>query len=117
MTSYVRSTPVTVEFDGETITGMLKPLTLGDYLKFRAASGSEAGMVEATMDILPRYVESLSGPHDAAGALLPVEEFSKLMYFLPLTMKLMEALSGAAKVRNPTHSGEESTTSSPGAQG
>lgn len=113
MTSYVGSTTHTFEFDGEKITYKLKPLLIKDSFKLRElARVSDYDYLTGSMGVVPTYLETIDGPHDAAGRQIPFEEFSPLHFFIPLTSDIIKNLMQEGAVKNPQRSSEPSAESS-----
>lgn len=104
MSRYVRSTTKTIEFDGDTVTVTLAPITQGDLLALRAASqgaeGTEQAFVREAARIVPQYVQ-ISGLRDVAGSEISISEVASQAYFVPLLVDLTTQLLGISVPSNP----------------
>lgn len=98
MSGYVRATKLVEEFDGDTVTGSLQPMSIPDLLRLQSAQVStdeEAARVLA--EIVPKYVTEFSGATDAAGAEVGIAEVCSTAYFLELAMNIGRKLVTAAR--------------------
>jgi hypothetical protein len=111
MSGYVRNTEFSIEFDGQTVTGSLSPLTLPDLLRMEAKDVStDQDAAKVLAEILPTYVTGFSGLTDAAGTSLTIAEVCGLAYFIELSMAIGRKLVQAARPANPKQPSEPSAT-------
>ncbi len=109
MSGYLRSQPFKSEFDGDTVTAQLKPLQFEDLLKVNSAGG-EMETLKVFQEILPKYVDNLAGPLDAAGSQVSIQEICGAVYFLSLVGDLGQCLVGGATLKNPQKPAELSAS-------
>lgn len=102
MSGYLKSIDVTEQFDGDTVTARLRPLSLAALLHVRtaAAKGGEEAMMVAFQSVVPDHVESLSGLRAADGTELGVADLCASAYFLPLLSALGSRLLTDASPKN-----------------
>lgn len=97
MSGYVRSSEFSIEFDGETVSGKLKPLSLPDLLKLQSVDvASDEAAAKVLAEILPTYVADFVGPKAKDGSAVPIEEVCSVAYFLSLSMDIGRRLVSAA---------------------
>lgn len=101
MSGYLKNITRTEQFDGDSVTAVLKPLALGTMLSVRAAAaGGEAALAQEFQRILPGQIVSLTGLRDAAGEEIDVATLCSAAYFLPLVMALATHLVTEASPKN-----------------
>jgi hypothetical protein len=121
VSKYLRELRITVDFEGDTVTAVMKPLRYEDFLLLQALiegtgrkpledmteeerdaqSKNDMQLVTKYAEILPRYVLRLDGMADAAGASLTIQEVCEVVYFMPLVGQLGSALIQSATPSNP----------------
>lgn len=102
MSKYLSKVTINVNHFGDEISFTLKQLLMKDLLLVRELSSQgEAKMLIAYVDLLPAYLESVSGLKDANGNDLPVEAL-KDAYFLNAVAELATKHVQAAVPENPT---------------
>jgi predicted AAA+ superfamily ATPase len=94
---YKRSTEFKHEFDGDTITADIKPLSFEDSLKFKgvevdaqdgATEKAVLGAIDMFRDVLPKYVVNFKGVTDADGAEVSFEEVLNTAYFIGVVSRM-----------------------------
>lgn len=116
MSRYVRSATETIEFDGDKVTVVIKPMTFVDCAKainVRTLS-SPAEVSELIGELLPKYVSSISGLRDAAGAEIGIDIVASDMYFSKLAGLILGSCVKISVLRDPQQPDEQSAPSSPG---
>lgn len=89
MTGYVRYSEFEIEFDGEKISGKLKPLSFPDLLQMEKADVvDDADAAKVLAGIVPQYVTDFVGPKAADGSPVTLEEMCATAYFLEVTMDI-----------------------------
>lgn len=111
MSGYVRRIKVEVQFDGQLVHLTLKPLLRGDLFKLQgllpergiehAKADDAMGAFDFYADQLLKYVEE-HDLVDAAGQLIPLEEWVNNSYFIPLVGQVMAAHMEKATPGNPS---------------
>lgn len=100
MSKYVRSVTHKIEFDGDVVDVVLKPITLGDLLRLNSTLSEPEKFVAQVAEVLPSYVEKHS-LKDAAGTDVTISEICSVAYFMPLMVKIGTALVASARPQNP----------------
>lgn len=123
MGKFVRERIVTLTFDGEPVTVKLLPLENADFAAVIASmprapravkkggeltdeeqNALQSSTAEFLSDgstlvrLLTKYVSSISGLTDAAGAPIEIESVARVSYFLPLAMDIVGELIASASV-------------------
>lgn len=122
MSGYVRNVEVRVEFDGQQVRLVMKPLLRVDLFKLQALlprgkdasqmSDDEAGPAfEFYAERLPDYVIE-ANVTDAAGAPVPVAEWVSSSYFVGLVSEVMVEHMAKASPSRPLSSGAPPAASS-----
>lgn len=89
MSGYVRSSDFEIEFEGEKISGKLKPLSLPDLLQMEGSEVEDDNAAAKVLaGIVPQYVTDFVGPKAADGSAVSLEEMCSTAYFLELTMDI-----------------------------
>jgi hypothetical protein len=103
VSGYIRSKLFETTFDGDAVKVRLRPMSFEDFLKFKSVNEKDDGEVALAIfkDIVPKYVEEISGLYDVAGAAVTVEEVFGAAYFLNLVSEMGVALLNAATVERP----------------
>lgn len=97
MSGYVRATKFEVDFGGEKVTGTLSQLSLADLLRIQGSTGrGDDDLAKLHAEVLPKYVKELSGPLDAAGDQVPIDEICTTAYFFQLALSIGVKLAEAA---------------------
>jgi len=85
MSKFVRSISITKQFDGDTVTFTLRPMSYAAALQFhdlREKTQEEQG--KFSQEAMREHLTSVSGATDAAGNHLGVEDLLGAAYFIPL---------------------------------
>lgn len=97
MSGYVRATKFEVDFYGEKVTGTLSQLLLPDLFRIQGAKGTgDDELAKIHAEVLPKYVKELTGPLDAAGEQVPIDEVCTTAYFFQLALSIGVKLAEAA---------------------
>lgn len=106
MSKYLSKINIRIIHFGDELSFTIKQMKMKDLLMIRElASEGEAKMLCAYVDILPSYIESVSGLKDSEGNDLPTEVL-KDAYFLTAVAELAAKHIQAASPENPTQPGE-----------
>lgn len=102
MSGYVRNIEVKTKFDGREVSVMLTPLLRSDLFALQALieAKDNAGVFTHYSEKLPGYVKS-HDVIDAAGAVVPTEEWCASAYFIPMVTAVMTAHMEKAVPSNP----------------
>jgi len=101
MPTFVRQVPFDIEYDGQHVTGTLRPLLFADAIKLRAITGDREQAVAEYSTLLPTYVQSVSPVHDAAGGVVPMDEWLVATFYAGLVAQIMQTHLEAATIPNP----------------
>lgn len=102
MSKYLSKISISITHGDDQLAFVLKPMKMKDLLMIRElASDGEGKMLCAYVDILPSYIESVSGLKDAEGNELPMDVL-KDAYFLTAVAELAAKHVQAATPENPT---------------
>lgn len=100
MSRYVRNPTRTFEFDGDSITAVLKPLSQLELASLGDAA-SRVDEVRTMGDVVERNVVSLSGIADADGKEIDVATIAREAYFVQLAADIFKALVEVSQPANP----------------
>lgn len=92
MSKFVRNISITKQFDGDTATFTLRPMSYVTALKFndmRELSQEVQG--KYGLEALREHLVAVTGVTDAAGAPLGVEDILGAAYFIPLVSEVTAA--------------------------
>lgn len=109
MSGYLRSKVFETDFDGDKVKARLKPLAFADLLKFQSAKDDMEAVV-IFQEILPRYIEELTGLNDNAGSPVSVQEICSHVYFTELVKELGVTLMNASNIQRPLKPAEPSAS-------
>lgn len=110
MSGYIPNDHVTIEWQGDTITCDMEPITNADFSKLmpfyhQGEDGVMTLRFEEQMDfarvageMLPRYVTNFGGLKDARGNDVPFDTVLEKMYFMPLKSELVGRLFALSTV-------------------
>lgn len=102
MSKYLSKISIVLNHGGDELSFSLKPLKMKDLLLIRELAGDGEGkMLCAYVDMLPSYIESVTGLKDSDGNELPMEVL-KDAYFLTAVAELATKHVQAATPENPT---------------
>lgn len=97
MSRYVKSITVNLEYGGDHIKAVLKPLRFDDLMALHAASkDGESGMLSAFFPMLPRYVVTIEGAVDSDGNAVEVGDLADA-YWGGLVAQLMSRIIEATQ--------------------
>ena len=104
MSGYVREKRFSIEFDGDTVTGALLPLSQVDMLALMGVNTDDTDKAALGFrEYLPRYVKDLGGVKAADGSPVTLEEVCTSGYFLKLVADIgVELLGGALPPSKPS---------------
>lgn len=89
MSGYVRSIEFSIDFEGERISGKLKPLSFPDLLQLEGSEVvDDRAAAKVLAEIVPRYTTDFSGPKASDGSVVSLEEMCSSAYFLEVTMDI-----------------------------
>jgi hypothetical protein len=97
MSSYVRETPFEIDFQGDKVTGVIKPLLAADLLVVTGAdvnTDEDAG--QQLTRLVPAYVVNFVGPKALDGSAVTLEEVCSVAYFVGLAAQMGRKLLEAA---------------------
>lgn len=103
MSKFLRNITLALEYDGDSIEVVLKPLRTEDALRIKAL-GEEAREEETLRtfrDIVGPSVVSMKGLRTADGTELGFEEMAEAMYFAPLLIDIGNRWVIASNPRDP----------------
>lgn len=92
MSKFVRNISIAKQFDGDTVTFTLRPMSYVTALKFndmRELSQEEQGRF--SLEAMREHLVSVTGATDAAGAPLEADDVFGAAYFLPLISEMTAA--------------------------
>lgn len=92
MSKFVRSISITKQFDGDTVTFTLRPMSYVTALKFHdMREGAQEEHGRFSLEALREHLVSVTGVTDAAGAPLGAEDLLGAAYFIPLVGEVTAA--------------------------
>ena len=100
MSGYLRNVIYTGQFDGDTVTVVMRPLELGDALKLRQLP-ADSDQVSVLAELLSRYVLSVSGLRANDGTEVTKEEMLAGSYFAQLMANAAMELLNSASPKSP----------------
>ena len=98
MSKFVRSHRFETVFDGDTVTAELAPLEYADMLVLQSSVRSDgekrevADFVNASREVVPKYVKSFAGLTDADGQPLGIDIVASQVYFSELLNQIVTKL-------------------------
>lgn len=112
MSNYVRRSKFESDFDGDHVTVYLKPLKREDALRFSLIKTIEVvGKKEKSVDmrefialaaeVLPRYIDEMTGLKSSDGTPVTVEEMVRDIYFSSLVAEIAWSLVAAGSPPDP----------------
>lgn len=111
MSSYIPSDHVVMEFQGDTITFDMEPITSKDFGQLMPyyVQGDDGNLTlrfedqmafsEVAGGLLRRYVTNFAGLTDARGNAVPFETVMDKMYFMPLKAEMVSKLFALSTVK------------------
>jgi hypothetical protein len=109
MSGYLRTKTVDIEFDGDTVTVQVKPMTLLDCAQASKVLSIESPRPEDVAEIVgkyvPKYTVAMSGLRDAAGQEIDIATVATDMYFLELATRILALTVQASVPGNPQKPG------------
>jgi hypothetical protein len=102
VSKYAHVVEFKTEWAGDEVTARLHPLKFSDFMVIQSKiKDGEIAMLEAFYEMLPRYLITLVGAKDAAGAEITIDDLSNA-YWTGLVTQLMVQLISAAQPSDPT---------------
>jgi hypothetical protein len=100
VSGYLKSHLFETDFDGDHVKVRLKPLLFEDFLKLTSMK-EEGGALTLFKEIVPKYMEEISGLTDKGGTSITIDEVCNSAYFVQVVSEIGVALLGAATVERP----------------